>query len=178
MRKNKKEDGEKMKGKLLINGKELEVEITEKELEKLKTKKHTGYERAEKGECYHTVLDDDMLMLPIDTDYGDDRLRYKIANYYTDGKLAENNARADRLMRQLRRFSVEHRKREIDWNDTNKLKACISYSYDGNGLVVNGNMLFREFGEISFDTKETAQLAIDTFRDELEWYFTEYKDSL
>ena len=36
----------------------------------------------------------------------------------------------------------------------------------------------REFGTIFFDSETAAQLAIDTFRDELIWYFTEYKDSL
>ena len=34
------------------------------------------------------------------------------------------------------------------------------------------------FGGIYFDTESAVSLAIETFHDELIWYFTEYKDSL
>lgn len=37
---------------------------------------------------------------------------------------------------------------------------------------------YRAFGHILFDTADTVKLAIETFHDELIWYFTEYKDSL
>ena len=36
----------------------------------------------------------------------------------------------------------------------------------------------RDFGVIYFDLGETANAAIDEFRDELIWYFTEYKEGL
>ena len=36
----------------------------------------------------------------------------------------------------------------------------------------------QDIGSVYFDSKENAQLAIDTFYNELIWYFTKYEDSL
>lgn len=104
----------------------------------------------------------------------DDEL-YEAANYYSSETLAKNNARADKLMRQLRRFAVEHRENELDWNNTYQPKYYIHYD---TSLVIGYIFYTRDFGCIYFDTRETTQAAIETFNDELIWYFTEYKDSL
>lgn len=44
--------------------------------------------------------------------------------------------------------------------------------------MIDQNIYYRYHGIIYFDSGEAAQLAIETFHDELIWYFTEYKDSL
>ena len=44
--------------------------------------------------------------------------------------------------------------------------------------MVDQNIYYRYYGIIYFDSVQIAQLAINTFHDELVWYFTEYKDSL
>ena len=61
--------------------------------------------------------------------------------------------------------------------------SCVSLSKNENvsaaiplGSILNA--FTKYFGGIYFDTAEAANLAISTFRDELIWYFTEYKDSL
>lgn len=87
--------------------------------------------------------------------------------------------RADKLMRQLRRFSIEHRKKELNWDSMYSYKWAIIWSYvEKDPLTVcpytNYQFLFTPY----FDSKQAAELAIDTFRDELTWYFTEYKNSL
>lgn len=102
---------------------------------------------------------------------------YDTANYYSFPTVAENNARADKLMRQLRRFAVEHRENEIDWND-NSRKYCIYNEGNTNNLKIDYCFRIRYPGCIYFDTPEAARFAIETFNDELIWYFTEYKDSL
>ena len=91
--------------------------------------------------------------------------------------VAENNARADKLMRQLRRFAVEHREKDIDWNKRLGL-SFIGFAIDTKDLIVLNVGWARSVGEIVFDSGETANLAIETFKDELTWYFTEYKNSL
>lgn len=168
------------KAKLIIDGKEIEVEITQEQLDKLcPQKKKTGYERAERGKYYWRVNDDGFLSISITEGKGHhDTVLYDTANYYTDETVAENNARADRLMRQLRRFAVEHRKKELDWKCIAVKKYRIVYDYDTFEFYVYSSNNTYSFGAIYFDTKETAQLAINTFKDELLWYFTEYKDSL
>ena len=52
------------------------------------------------------------------------------------------------------------------------------YDYENNELNVSFVFRSRKFGVIYFDLGETANAAIDEFRDELIWYFTEYKESL
>lgn len=169
-----------MKGKLLIEGKEFEVEVEffEEDYKRVIEKKKTGYERVEVGEEFYYVAasskvefgDDDYV--PIDDKY------YDISNYYSSKEVAENNARADKLMRQLRRFAAENREKEINWNDVHYKKYCIYYDYGKDNISLRFFSHYRDFGILYFDSQETAQAAIDEFHDELIWYFTEYKDSL
>jgi hypothetical protein len=79
-------------------------------------------------------------------------------------------------MRQLRRFAVEHRKESLNWKD-NKAKWHISFEH----AYCNFNVYWNDRTEnmsTHFDSEETAKAAIDAFRDELMWYFMEYRDSL
>jgi hypothetical protein len=80
-------------------------------------------------------------------------------------------------MRQLRRFAVENRKDKIDWNNGKKHKYNICYSYPTQEIFVDFKSNCRNF-EIYFDSCGVAERAIEKFKDELIWYFTEYKDSL
>ena len=129
-----------MKAKLIIEDKEIEVEISEEEYKKLHP--------------------------------------YESANYYSSDIMAENNARADKLMRQLRRFSVQHREPGINFNNANTAKFYIICDYENDELRSNYISFTKVFGAIYFDSKEVANAAIDKFHDELIWYFPEYKDSL
>ena len=169
-----------MKAKLLIEGKEIEVEISEEEYKKLQPieEKKTGYERVPKNGKYFYEFGKGDVESDIEDCYDIDDEYYASANYYSDKTVAENNARADKLMRQLRRFAVEHREDEVNLNDTNTKQHCIYYDYGNNILGTAFTFCVKTFGVIYFDSEETAQAAIDTFHDELIWYFTEYKDSL
>lgn len=169
-----------MKAKLIVEGREFPVEINDPELEKLvKPPKKTGYERVDGDKKYYTEVSSGRAFestgdLAIDVADQD----YEYANYYSDRTVAENNARADKLMRQLRRFAVEHCDNTIDWYNSYDAKYYIGYSYKKKCLDYNVSYAYRAFGHILFDTTDAVKLAIETFRDELTWYFTEYKDSL
>ena len=169
-----------MKAKLIVNNQEIEIEISEEEYKKLQTteKKETGYERVKQG-AIHYYVD---FIGDVADDYDDHNTwndkSYDIANYYSDYTLAENNARADKLMRQLRRFAVERREKKLDWDNHKHHKHYISYDHEDAELYSDYSCVIARLGCPYFDSKETAQLAIDTFHDELIWYFTEYKDSL
>ena len=166
--------------KLIVEGKEFDIEIMDPELQKLVApKKRTGYEVDEEKHNAWTVdaYDDVVQHKPLCDDK--DAIIYKIANYYSDKTVAKNNARADRLMRKLRRFAVEHRKKDIDWNNFGQLKYAIDVDYASKDVIYIATITYiRDFANIYFDTKEAAELAIEEFYDELIWYFTEYKDSL
>lgn len=169
-----------MKAKLIVDGKEFPIEIQDPELQKLLTpQKKTGYERVDDEQIYWVqnmiggiCWANESICFTGNNEY------YNSANYYSDDTIAKNNARADNLMRQLRRFAVEHRKKNIDWDDKEKRKYNIYYDYSKHEIMVDQNIYYRYYGIIYFDSVQIAQLAIDTFHDELVWYFTEYKDSL
>ena len=168
-----------MKAKLIVEGKEFPIEIQDPELQKLLTPQKTGYERADAGQKYWLQdMSGNVCWATESIYFTENNEDYNSANYYSDETVARNNARADALMRQLRRFAVEHRKSEIDWHDESQCKYYIYNETNTTNLDIDYCHITRYFGGIYFDTAEAAQLAIDTFRDELIWYFTEYKDSL
>ena len=169
-----------MKAKLIIEGKEIEVEISAEEYKKLQPseKKKTGYERVPENDVYFYTYPSGYVTDTHEDCYNIDNECYESANYYSDETVAENNTRADKLMRQLRRFSVEHREHGVNFNDTDTKKYCIDYDYDDGELRISFVFRSKKFGAIYFDSEETTQAAIDEFHDELIWYFTEYKDSL
>lgn len=165
--------------KLIIDGKEIEVTISEETLEKLTNKRTTGYERVRYGSTYYT--DSYGVVATFEESDGDSKFNeevYKSGNYYSDPDVAANNIRADNLMRQLRRFAVENRKSDIDWANENQDKYRLYYDYLDEEFFIDSNMSYRDFGQIYFDTEETAKLAVEIFKDELLWYFTKYRDSL
>ena len=169
-----------MKAKLIIEDKEIEVEISEEEYKKLhlSEEKKTGYERVPEGDYFYYESCRGNAESSIDEYCYIDDEYYASAYYYSSKTVAENNARADKLMRQLRRFSVEHRECGVNLNDVNTRQYCIYYDYGNNTLGTAFTLCAKTFGVICFDSEETAQAAINEFREELIWYFTEYKDSL
>jgi hypothetical protein len=169
-----------MKAKLIIENKEIEIEISEEEYKKLQPseEKKTGYERVSKSDIYFYTYPSGCVETTCEACYDIDDKCYESANYYSDKTVAENNARADKLMRQLRRFSVEHRECGVDFNSTETAKHYIYYDCVRDELRTTYTFYAGVFGVIYFDSEETAQAAIDEFHDELIWYFTEYKDSL
>lgn len=164
--------------KLIIDGKEIEIQINEEQLKQLcPQKKKTGYERVNTYEGYYRLSTNDCVIPTTELDSDSDDKSYELCNYYSSRQVAENNARADKLMRQLRRFAVEHREEKLDWKKTDQHKFYIYYT-NKYGISIGDVVALYDFGAIYFDTKESAKLAIDTFKDELLWYFKEYKDSL
>lgn len=166
-----------MKATLKLNGKEYEVEVSEEMAKDLEKPQKTGYERVEVNKIYYYFggVEYDWQH---DTETFTDKELYEIANYYSDKTVAENNARADALMRKLRRFAVEHREKKFCWNDETQLKYEIYYFHKDQDIKISPYQHCQSFGGVYFDTQETAEAALEEFKDELLWYFTEYRDSL
>ena len=169
-----------MKAKLIIEGKEIEVEISEEEYKKLQPseEKKTGYERVPESDIYFYASTKGDVETACEDCYDVDDEYYESANYYSDKTVAENNARADKLMRQLRRFAVQHREPGINFNNATTEKYYIICDYENDELRATYTSYAKVFGAIYFDSREVANAAIDKFHDELIWYFNEYKDSL
>ena len=65
-----------------------------------------------------------------------------------------------------------------DWEDHGKNKWCIIYGYGLEKLYVDYFHCIRLHNVIYFTTREKAEEAIEVFKDELIWYFTEYVQRL
>ena len=164
------------------NGKNIKAEISEEQAKILglvEDKPKTGYESLGTGETYYLVnVDDEITTMKYDSRL--DRDCYDVGNYYSDKVIAENNARADRLLRQLRQWQALNDKTisQSDWEKKEKNKWCILYSYGAEKLYVDYFHYIRLHNVIYFTTKEKAEEAIEVFKDELLWYFTEYVQRL
>lgn len=162
---------------ITINGKPVQATVNDAVIREAmgeKKEKKTGYERNASGDYYFVTSSGGMESEP-DVGAGGDDYRYNVGNYYTAEEVANNNARADKLMRNLRRFAAEHggcvapakaaRPHQGD-------AASIYYRDGGLGAARSDGL--PDAGKIWFTSIDAAADAIKTFRDELTWYFTEY----
>lgn len=162
-----------MIAKLVVEGKEFDIEILDPKLQELiAPKKKTGYERVDHDTFYYSVNTKSELSWYKECCDMCDDLLYNNANYYESEFVAAQNARADTLMRQLRRFAVENRT-----NDKIAERYYIYYLRDSNLLQLRRDTMNSFMGPW-FDNQHAGARAIETFKDELIWYFAEYRDSL
>ena len=171
-----------MQVELKANGKTVQAEMTEEQAKilGLAEEQLTGYERVKKGEMYYVIDTEYNSMLKI-TEFNDqeDEQCYNTGNYYSDRNIAENNARADRLLRQLRRWQAAN-DRAISakaWKDGPFCFYNIRYNYwlDTPYVNMDGD---RGLNNVYFTSEEKAEEAIEVFKDELIWYFTKYVQRL
>ena len=171
-----------MKVELKANGKTVQVEMTEEQAKILglvEERSRTGYERVEVEETYYLVeVDDEITNMKHNGQL--DRDCYDVGNYYSNKTIAENNARADRLLRHLRQWQAQNDEpiSVEDWNNECKKKWFIIYSYSSEDMYAEYYYIMRLPNTIYFATKEKAEEAIEVFKDELIWYFTEYVQRL
>lgn len=170
-----------MKVELKVNGKTVQVEMTEEQLKELGViKPRTGYER--RKECnneYYLVTAGGSVIEEKDTALFDQNC-YEIGNFYSNKMIAENNARADRLLRQLRRWQAQNDKAISisDWKNDNIFKYHIEYDCFNELFFVTYAVRRRSLNNIYFTSEEKAKEAAGVFADELIWYFTEYQQRL
>lgn len=164
-------------GKLIINGKKYKVHLSDEDILSLE-KPQTGYERVGKWDSYfrQDFTFGSLTQVMTEGKYKTDDENYKAGNYYCDINLAKNNARADNLMRRLRRWQALNDE-PVGWCGYSH-KYYIYYNYEANDFTVCRTATFRHIGNIYFSSAEKAQEAIEVFRDELTWYFTEYQQRL
>lgn len=178
-----------MKVKVTLNGKTADIDIPDEKLEELglkEKKKPTGYERGGSHSIYYSSTSsraDGRVIVDNDINSAIDRAKYSHANYYRDRILAESNARADTLMRKLRRFAAENGgiPSVEDWKDNEAPKYYISAFYaDHRGIHPECSWIraSRDAFQIYFKSKEACERAIEEFKDELTWYFAEYQAML
>lgn len=169
---------------IYVDGKRVKASLTDEELTQvldlINAPGQTGYERVDTRETFYYNNSYGDVCAEYESNYGSVNTLYDTANYYSSEEIAESNARADRLMRKLRRFAVENRGE--NWQV--KSNWCIVYSDNHVGDYTSCRYHFREDLEsksvntVYFDSKETAAAALHKFYEDISWYFTEYQNSL
>ena len=95
-------------------------------------------------------------------------------NYFKTKEEAERKSFEIRLHRQLELFALENNEIEIDWNDDSSKEYIISYSKD-RGIFVDRVYNLKDFGQVYFTSREIAEKALETFKNDLIRYFTTNK---
>jgi hypothetical protein len=169
------------------------IEVTEEELKQYieqqlkeilteeKAKKKTGYERVKNKEIYYFL---GATFKPTTTEFyktsSFDEQNYKNANHFNDENLAKNIARAEKLKYQLRRYAALNGgiPSQKDWQNRNCCKYYICYDYEENKIDVCDRSFYKDFGQIYFKDREACKKAMEIFKDELLWLFTEFEEQL
>lgn len=162
--------------KLIIDGKEYICRPVEETDAPERGRPRTGYERVEIDSDYYATSATAAIAIT-DVYSEDDDKCYERGNYYNNPELAAGIARADTLMRRMRQWQALNDD-AVDWNDEGE-RWCITYGYIETKLSIcraAGNL--RGIGEVYFSSSQAADKARDIFRDELMWYFTEYRQRL
>ena len=103
-----------------------------------------------------------------------DKKLIDFGNYFKTKEEAERKRFEIKLHRQLELFALKNNETEIDWNDDSNEKHTISYNRDG-GIFIDEVYSLKDFGQVYFTSKEVAEKAIETFKDDLIRYFTSNK---
>ena len=158
----------KVKAIISLNGKDVETTIDLPD----NIINHSGYGFKTDNDVYYFVDGaGDVYPLKPEKDKASIEAMSDAANLYTSETLAKDDARADKLMRQLRQFAINNKKPSLYWLDLAQ-KYSIVWKYGGL-TTIKWDGSYR-FGEIYFDTREIATVALEKFNDELTWYFREY----
>ena len=125
------------------------------------------------GEKYYAIsTDGEILTYKFTNDYLDEEL-INFGNYFKTKEEAERKCFEIKLHRQLELFALENNDREIDWGDGSE-KYTIIYRIDV-GILINKVYSSKDFGQVYFTSKEIAEKALESFKDDLVRYFTSNK---
>ena len=153
---------------LTVNGKMVKATVDDNEMREAMREKNTGY-GIEGNYCFYVDLKNEVSGCNDGSDIT--KVIEESCNCYSRHEVAENNARADALMRKLRRFAAEH-------------GGCLKFKEDGYEIywdrtynrikTINVSGPFKYIVGVIFASENAAQKAIDAYYNDLLWYFTEY----
>lgn len=168
-----------MKITVEYEGQPIVVDIPDETLKKIadSQKKKTGWEKPNDSDTFY-LIDEDYRV----KSYGflkggrSSERCYHVGNCFTSFKFAETIARYQSLDLRIRRRIAEICE-PVDWNDNSTIKFFVYFNHHFRHLAVD-NSFCHHCGGWYCDTEEHAEQIINEFREELMWYFTEFKDRM
>ena len=137
----------------------------------------TGYEREGKDTVYYFMDAMDILHSENEVYRPLNDFQYTSGNYYTDKQLAEDNARADSILRRMRQWQALN-----DVAVDRNASEIYSLVWQRSTRDIRINIIVKDKCldnfEIYFSTFEKASEAAKVFRDDLIWLHTEYRRRL
>lgn len=164
--------------KIIIDGKEYTAQMSDEQVKEIARPKRarTGYERVKLRDTYYSAKCSDHGIR--DTNALGDRENYKKGDYVNDKKLHDDRERARELHDRLEQWQALNDE-PVDWGNLKEKNVWyIEYDYTAQNIIACYTLSIRPVGTLGFSTHAKAQEAIDVFRDELMWYFTEYRSRL
>ena len=125
------------------------------------------------GEKYYTIFANGDIFTYNFFNSGIDKEFINFGNYFKTKEEAERKCFEIRLHRKLELFALENNDAEIDLNIHSE-KYIISYRIDGN-IFIDKVYSFKDLGQVYFTSKEIAEKALKSFKDDLVRYFTSNK---
>lgn len=161
----------------LEDGREIQVELSDRDVNAIIKPKKTGWERLELGHVYYYFAGGGIIAPDEESRNASDDLYYGNGNYFSDTNLASDQIRAIFLWLRIKRWAAEHCEPE-DWNNFKSQKYYIFYNHSETELRTGSYSTIEYAFGVYFDTEEHAKKCIEEFKDELLWYFTECKDRM
>ena len=146
-----------MKAILKIDNKEIEVEISEEQIEKMTEKKKSPFERV-KGSEFYFISAEGYIDVDIDVMSNADANLFGVANYCTDKDLLRQQAWRETLNRLLWRWQYENDE-PVNWEKpTDKFHIVFDVKFN-TFCCDSGTYVKRAF--VNFSSKEKAEQAIE-----------------
>ncbi len=157
--------------KSLINNCKKTIELSEKEIEMLKSKEF-AFERVKKDESYYLLGDfcGKIIAHPISDDGSElHKKRFENNNYFLTEERAEEVADKINFLLKLERLhDIYCSDYEPDWNDRIKAKWNVVFDYDEKEYVSYWNAVADSHTTVYFDSKKTADKVCEILNKELE----------
>ena len=122
------------------------------------------------GEKYYTIFANGDIFTYNFFNNGIDKEFINFGNYFKTKEEAERKCFEIRLHRKLELFALENNVTEINWNDSSE-KYMINYNKD-KGIFIDRVYTLKIFGQVYFTSKEIAEKALKSFKDDLVRYCT------
>ena len=167
-----------MRTQLYIDGELRTVDIEDGRITTVNeepTQPKTGWERVNVGEPYFTLTQYKPHEQGEDNDANDQKM-YDSANYFSDGKIAADVFRAQTIWRKLMRWQAEN-DAPVYWgnDDIESQHFSIYCDHFTEQLTVANQCYSQDAFNVYFSTEEAAYRALEIFKDDLLWLFTEFK---
>lgn len=167
-----------MKITVEYEGQPIVVDISDETLKKIagSQKKKTGWEKPTIGDDYWYIGSDNCVIREVWSDGLLDNARYDSGNCFTSEQLAANVSVYKSLDSRIRR-RISEICEPLDWKNRRLSKYEIVYDWHHEDFTIYNAHNWHS-GQWVCDTEEHAKQIIEEFKDELTWYFTEFKDRM